>query len=93
MPEKLFPELSLPEGYKLMEDGAKRSRIEAKGYFKALMQVLPYRIILLLAWHEEFFTGNVVDDLRRLGQKVADYVSDERFVYYKDITLMTAGTE
>lgn len=70
-----------------MEDGAKRSGIEAKGYFKALMRVLPYRVILLLAWHEEFYTGIVVDDLRRLGKKVADYISDERFAYYRDITL------
>lgn len=87
MEEALYPSLQLPGGFHVTTQTSDLTRQEARGYFKALTRVMPYRILLLMAWHEESISNSPEDDLRRLGHKVAEYISDERFVYYEDITL------
>jgi len=92
--EFVYPIFKLHNDQQLVVDGRNRSRKEARTYYDAFMQTIPIRIMYLLSWHEEFYTGNPADDLRRIGGKVADYISHEEFYYREDLTLTTKhGTE
>lgn len=81
---EFYPVFSLPENIKLVYDGRERTKTEAKAYYTALLEVIPFRVILLLSWHHEHFTGSIDDDLRRLGKKVADYIMTDGFHYLQD---------
>lgn len=90
--EVLYPVFTLSGDHKV-GSGSEKSRKEAREYFKALTRRMPYRILMLLSWHEVQITGVHEDDLRLLGHKVAEYISDEKHRYYEGFVLKRGDSE
>jgi hypothetical protein len=80
---KPYPILDLPEHLKDFEfKGCRqRKKQDAKEYFDWLINSTDRRIGILLDYLEERLTNDILEDLRRIGQSIAEILPDEQFSY------------
>jgi hypothetical protein len=64
-----------------------RTTAEAMAYYDAFMRVYPYRIFTLVSWFKESLVLNPVEDLLRIGERVAEYVSHHDHHYHEEVQI------
>lgn len=79
-----YPHIRLADNHQLKNDRRDTTKTEARSYYNALMEAVPFRVILLLSWHREHYNGEPEADLRRIGKKVADYVCQDHCYFTED---------
>lgn len=89
--ETYYPVFTLSRGIDVAASGRERSRAQAKEYFKVLTAYFPWRVLRLLAWHNENITPDPEDDLLRLGHKVAAYICRPEFKYQEKLEVDWEG--